>query len=68
MYETVYQPLTKLLKAPEVAVILNCSKAYIYQLIKRGEIPSVQIGSAVRIRPEDLISFIEKNMAGDSRR
>ncbi len=67
MNQNIYQPFTKLLKAPEVAVILNCSKAYIYQLIKKKELPSVQIGYAVRVRPEDLISFIENNMQGKIR-
>ena len=67
MYETTFQPFTKLLKAPEVAVILNCSKAYIYQLIKKRELPSVQIGYAVRVRPEDLMTFIENNMHGEIR-
>jgi excisionase family DNA binding protein len=64
MYETTYQPVTKLLKAPEVAVILNCSKAFVYKLIKQGKLPSVQIGYAKRIRPEDLHHFIRENLSG----
>ena len=62
MYETTYPPTTKLLKAPEVAVILNCSKAFVYKLIKQKELPSVQIGYTVRVRSEDLIIFIDNNM------
>jgi len=65
MNQNTFQPFTRLLKAPEVALILNCSKAYIYQLIKREELPSVQIGYAVRVRSEDLMSFIEENMKGN---
>lgn len=53
-----------LLKVPDVAEILNCSKAYIYKLVKRGEIPSVQIGTAVRIRREDLDRYIHENRTG----
>ena len=68
MYETTYPPTTKLLKAPEVAVILNCSKALVYKLIKQKELPSVQIGYTVRVRSEDLNIFIDNNMQGDSGR
>ena len=68
MYETTYPPTTKLLKAPEVAVILNCSKAFVYKLIKQKELPSVQIGYTVRVRSEDLNIFIDNNMQGDSGR
>ena len=62
MYQTTYPLPAKLMKAPEVAVILNCSKAYVYKLIKQKILPSVQIGYAVRVRPEDLILFIENNL------
>ncbi len=64
MYQTTHPPPTKLLKAPEVAVILNCSKAFVYKLIKQRTLPSVQIGYTVRVRSEDLMSFIENNMQG----
>lgn len=63
MDQTIQLP-PPLLKVPEVAGVLNCSKAYIYQLIKRKEIPSVQIGSAVRVRPEDLERYIAENLQG----
>jgi len=61
MYETTYPPTTKLLKAPEVAVILNCSKAFVYKLIKQRQLPSVQIGYSIRVKPEDLNRFIREN-------
>ena len=61
MYETTYPPSTKLLKAPEVAVILNCSKAFVYKLIKQRKLPSVQIGYSIRVIPEDLNRFIREN-------
>lgn len=48
----------RLLKSEEVAEILQVSRSFAYQLIKRGEIPSLRIGSAVRIRPEDLQRYI----------
>jgi excisionase family DNA binding protein len=64
MYQTIRQTQTQLLKVPYVADILNCSKAYIYKLVKQGEIPSVQIGTAVRIRPQDLERYIRENLTG----
>jgi len=51
----------RLLKATEVARILNISKSMVYRLMKNGKIPSVRINQAFRIRPEDLDKFIEEN-------
>ncbi len=64
MYETTFSLPSNLLKAPEVAVILNCSKAFVYKLIDQGKLPSVQIGYAKRVRPEDLHHFIRENLSG----
>jgi excisionase family DNA binding protein len=50
-----------LLKAKDVAEILQISRAMAYILMQRGEIPTVRIGKARRVRPEDLIKFIENN-------
>lgn len=50
-----------LLKAKEVAEILQISRAMAYTLMQRGEIPTVRIGKARRVRPEDLIKYIESN-------
>jgi excisionase family DNA binding protein len=52
----------KLLKAPQVAEILNISRAMAYRLIQIGEIRSVQIGAARRVRQEDLDLYIEVNL------
>jgi excisionase family DNA binding protein len=49
----------RLLKAVEVAEILNVSRAFAYRLMQIGEIRTVTIGSARRVRPEDLQAFIE---------
>ena len=64
MDQIIHLTQTQLLKVPDVADILNCSKAYIYKLVKQGEIPSVQIGTAVRIRPQDLERYIRENLTG----
>ena len=51
--------IRKLMTPAEVAAALSISKSAAYQLLQRGDIPSVHIGKAVRVRPEDLEAFIE---------
>jgi excisionase family DNA binding protein len=53
----------RLLTAVEIAKILNISRAFAYQLMKRGVIRSVAIAGARRVRPEDLRIFIEANLS-----
>ena len=48
----------KLLKANDVARILNVSRALAYRLIQQGEIPVIRIRHAVRVKPSDLEVFI----------
>ena len=50
--------LVVLLKGDDVARILNISRSMAYQLIQRGEIPSVRLGRAVRVHPKALEQFI----------
>lgn len=52
---------TQLLKATDVAEILNISRAFAYQLMRKGGIRTVKIMGARRVRPEDLQLFIEAN-------
>ena len=51
-----------LLKATDVAEILNISRAFAYQLINRGDLRSVVIGTARRVRPIDLETFIQASL------
>ena len=53
----------QLLKASRVAEILNVSRAFAYQLMQRGEIPTVKIMGARRVRPEDLARYIRENIS-----
>jgi len=53
---------SKLLKASEIAAILNISRAFAYKLIKNGDIPAVQIGASLRVRPSDLEAYIESHL------
>ena len=52
----------KLLKAVDVAEILNISRALSYQLLQNGDIPTVRINRAVRVRPTDLEGYIRKRL------
>ena len=55
-----------LLKSDEVAKTLHVSRSFAYLLMKRGDIPAVRVGTAVRVRPEDLERYINNNaMQGD---
>ncbi len=53
----------RLIKADEVAKILNVSRAFVYQLMNKGLMPTVKILSARRVRVEDLQSFILANIS-----
>ena len=50
----------RLLKAADVARILNISKAMAYRLIQQREIPVVRISHAVRVKPSDLETYIKR--------
>ena len=52
----------RLLKAVEVARILNISRALAYQLMKQRKINTVHIRGACRVRPVDLQKFIEEHL------
>lgn len=54
--------LSRLMKADDVAELLNISRSYVYQLMQSGLIPTVRMGKAYRVRPQDLANFIEKNI------
>jgi len=52
----------RLLRAVDVARILNVSRAFAYRLMQQGKIRTVAIDRARRVRPEDLRNFIEENL------
>jgi excisionase family DNA binding protein len=49
-----------LLKAPEVAQILNLSVNQVYELIRVGTLPSVRIETSVRVPRVDLDEWIRR--------
>ena len=52
----------ELLKAADAANILNIGKSKMYQMMQRGEIPTVRLGRSVRVRVVDLEEFIDGNV------
>ena len=56
----------RLLKSDEVADILKISRAMAYKLMQRGEIPTIRIGSSVRVRVEDLEKYVEQKTVQSS--
>jgi len=53
----------RLLKASDVAQILNVSKTFVYKLIRKGELPSVKMLGARRVRLIDLERYISENLS-----
>ena len=52
----------RLLKPMEVASLLKISRSFAYQLMQTGVIPVVRIGTACRVRQQDLEAYIQKNI------
>ena len=55
------------LTASELAKTLKISKALAYRMIQIKEIPSFSIGRTVRVRRDDLDTFIESHMTKKER-
>jgi excisionase family DNA binding protein len=57
-------------KPQHAAEQIGCSRAFIYRLMERGELPSVKIGASRRILHDDLVAFLKAHRdgaAGDAR-
>lgn len=50
--------MTLLLTVPEVASLLRLSRAKVYELIARGDLVSVKIDGARRVRRVDLERYV----------
>lgn len=53
----------KLVTAAEAAVLLGISRAHLYGLLMRGEIPSIKIGRARRIPVSVIDEWVAKQLA-----
>jgi len=65
LYEEVSEPVYKrslqLLSASEVGELLGMGRSWVYQQIKSGQIPSVQLGGSVKVKREDLEDYIQNH-------
>ncbi len=52
-----------LLRIPEVARILAISRSMVYELIRRGELPSITIGGSRRVPAVRLREWLERQGA-----
>jgi excisionase family DNA binding protein len=52
---------SRLLTGKDVAHLLKISSSQAYKLMRRGELPAVHIGRSIRVKPEDLETFITQN-------
>jgi excisionase family DNA binding protein len=51
-----------LLKPDEVAVELRISRAKVYELLASGELPSIKVGSSIRVPSALLRTWIEDRL------
>jgi len=49
-----------LLDPHEVSRILHVSRSYVYQILRRGDLPGLRLGSALRVHPADLEAYIRR--------
>jgi excisionase family DNA binding protein len=56
-----------LLRPTEVAYLLSISRAKLYQLLARGELASIKIGTSQRIPAETLREWIAQQVASQSK-
>ena len=54
----------QVLTIPEVADLLKLSRAQVYALTARGDIPSVRIGRSVRVRRDRLEHWLDRQERG----
>lgn len=54
----------RMLTAAQVAQRLGTSRALVYRLVERGQLPGHRFGSAVRVRSDDLERYLERTRTG----
>jgi len=52
---------SRLLSVQEVSEHLGMGRSWVYNQIRRGELPSVQFGGTVKIKHEDLEEYIQRH-------
>ena len=65
LYEAISEPAYKrslqLLSVQEVGELLGMGRSWVYQQLKSGQIPSVQLRGSVKVKREDLEEYINSN-------
>ncbi len=49
-----------MLKGDDICKVLNVSRAQVYNLMRKGIIPAVRIGNNLRVKEEDLFTYLEE--------
>jgi excisionase family DNA binding protein len=49
-----------LLRLPEVAALLGIGRSTVYELVQRGDLPTVHVGRALRIPSAALRDWVEQ--------
>ncbi len=56
----------RLLSVQEVSEQLGMGRSWVYNQIRSGELPSVQLGGTVKIKHEDLEEYIQRHHSHSS--
>lgn len=54
----------QMLSVKRVAEMMDVSPMLIYRTIDRGDLPAVRIGRTLRVRSEDLNTYLQRNTTG----
>jgi excisionase family DNA binding protein len=54
----------ELLTVPDVARLVGVRVAYIYELVRRGELPAVKLGKYIRLSRRSVARWMERNLVG----
>jgi excisionase family DNA binding protein len=52
----------RLLTAEQLALLMECSKKYVYALVKQRRLPAIRIGSLIRFDPQVTADWLESRM------
>ena len=63
--EPAYKQALRLLSVAEVGELLGMGRSWVYQQIRSGNIPSVQVGGSVKVRQKDLEQYIHEHLRSD---
>jgi excisionase family DNA binding protein len=55
---TTWTPAKAMYRIPEVVEIISLSRSFIYELIRSGELKTVQVGGARRVTAQAIIDYL----------